>query len=76
VAESTPSGLQPGWREVGLVAAFVVAVVLGAAILTSLLPQMVQEIVFHTPIAIVVLVAGTGFVLWRVSRRKNPAQDP
>lgn len=76
MAETTPGGAQPGGREVLLVAAAVVAVVLGAAILTSLLPQAVQEIVFHTPVAIAVLVAGTGLVLWRISRRKNPARDP
>jgi hypothetical protein len=52
-----------------LVAAAVVAVVLGAAILTSLLPAAVQDIVFHTPAAIAVLVVGTGWLLWRISRR-------
>jgi uncharacterized membrane protein AbrB (regulator of aidB expression) len=60
---------QPGWREVLLVAAAAVAVVLGAAILTSVLPTSVQELVFHTPLAIVVLVLGTGWLLWRISRR-------
>jgi FtsH-binding integral membrane protein len=75
VAESTPGGSQPGGREVVLVAAAVVALVLGAAILTSLLPIVVQEIVFHTPVAIAVLVAGTALVLWRISRRRNPTND-
>ena len=47
----------------------VVAVVLGAAVLTGLLPTPIQEVVFHTPLAIVVLIVGTGWLLWRISRR-------
>jgi heme A synthase len=70
VAKSRPAGRQPGWREVALVAAAVVVVVMGAAILTSILPSSLQEIVFHTPLAIVVLVVGTGWLLWRISRRR------
>ena len=60
---------QPGWREVLVVASAAVAVVLGAAILTSVLPTSIQEIVFHTPLAIVVLIVGTGWLLWRIARR-------
>ncbi len=60
---------QAGWRQVVSVAAAVVAVVLGAALLTSLLPEQVQRLVFHTPLAIVVLIAGTAVVLWRLARR-------
>jgi FtsH-binding integral membrane protein len=70
VAEDRPIGRQPGWRDVALVAAAVVAVVMGAAILTSLLPATLQQIVFHTPLAIVVLIVGTGWLLWRISRRR------
>jgi uncharacterized membrane-anchored protein len=62
-------GRQPGWREVLIVAVATVAVVLGAAIATSVLPTSVQEVVFHTPLAIVVLLLGTGWLLWRISRR-------
>jgi uncharacterized membrane-anchored protein len=65
---------QPGWREVVIVAVAVVAVVLGAAIVTSILPTSVQEIVFHTPLAIVVLIGGTGWLLWRISRRTGSAE--
>jgi uncharacterized membrane protein len=61
---------QPGWREVVLVAATVVAVVLAAAVGTSLLPASVQDVVFHTPVAIGVLIVGTGWLLWRISRRE------
>jgi len=68
VAEPHPIGRQPGWREVGVVALLVVAVVLGAAVLTSVLPASIQGVVFHTPLAIVVLVVGTAWLLWRISR--------
>ena len=58
-----------GWREVLLVAGAAVGVVLGAAILTAVLPTELQRVVFHTPLAIVILVAGTGWLLWRIARR-------
>ena len=56
-------------------AAAVVAVVLGAAIATSLLPTSAQEIVFHTPLTILVLILGTGWQLWRIARRGPGAPD-
>ncbi len=59
---------QPGWREVLLVAGVVVAVVLGAAVLTSLLPADIQGAIFHLPVLIVILVVGTGWLLWRIAR--------
>jgi hypothetical protein len=68
VAEPSRVGRQPGWRQVLIVAAAAVAVVMGAAILTSILPTDAQEIVFRTPLAIVVLIVGTGWLLWRISR--------
>lgn len=63
---------QPGLRQVLLVAAVAVAVVLGAAITTSFLPAGLQRLVFHEPSTIVVLVLGTAFVLWRVATRRPP----
>jgi heme A synthase len=69
VAEPRRVLRQPGWREVLVVAVAAVAVVLGAAVLTSLLPRDAQEVVFHTPLAIVLLVVGTGWLLYRISRR-------
>lgn len=54
------------------VGALVVAVVLGAAFGTSLLPRDAQEFVFHSPLLIAVLVAGTALVLWRIVRRGDP----
>ena len=58
-----------------LVAGAVVAVVLGAAIATSLLPAAVQDIVFHTPVAIGVLIVGTGWLLWRIARRGSEPSE-
>jgi heme A synthase len=75
VAEPPRSGRQPGWREVLIVAVAVVAVVLGLAALTSLLPTQIQEIVFHTPLLIVFLIVGTGWWLWRVSRRQSGPRE-
>lgn len=69
--EDGPEGRSPGWREVLLVGAMVVAVVLGLAVATSLLPVALQGVVFHTPLAIVVLVAGTvGLLAW-IARRPS-----
>lgn len=61
-----------GWREVLIVGALAVAVVLGAAILTSVLPTDAQRVIFHTPLLIAVLILGTGFVLWRIATRRPP----
>lgn len=61
-----------GWREVLIVAAVAVGVVLGAAILTAVLPVEAQRVVFHTPLLIGVLVVGTGLVLWRIAARRPP----
>ncbi len=62
---------QPGLRQVLLVAAVVVAVVLGAAVLTSLLPSAAQDVIFHGPVLIVVLVIGTAWLLWRIARPRS-----
>lgn len=76
MAELRDSGRQPGWPQVVLVAAIVVAVVLGAAIATSLLPTSAQEVVFHTPLTILVLIVGTGWLLWRIARQGPGAPRP
>jgi hypothetical protein len=62
----------PGWREVLSVGAVVVVVVLALAFLTSLLPASLQDVVFHTPLAIVVLLVGTIGLLFWVARRQTP----
>ena len=51
----------------------ITAVVLGAAFLTSLLPAGVQEVIFRGPVLIVVLILGTGWLLWRISRPRPRA---
>jgi FtsH-binding integral membrane protein len=61
-----------GWREVLLVAGAAVGVVLGAAILTAVLPTDAQRVIFHTPLLIGVLIVGTGLVLWRIAARRPP----
>ena len=61
-----------GWREVLIVGALAVGVVLGAAILTSVLPTDLQRVIFHTPLLIAVLIGGTALVLWRIAARRPP----
>ena len=61
-----------GGRQVLIVAAVAVAVVLGAAFLTAVLPTDAQRLIFHTPLLIGVLVVGTAFVLWRIATRRPP----
>ena len=61
-----------GWRQVLVVAAVAVASVLGAAILTAVLPTDAQRLIFHTPLLIGVLIFGTGLVLWRLAMRRPP----
>jgi uncharacterized membrane protein len=65
-------GARVGARDVLLVAAVAVAAVLGAAVLTSLLPEPVQRFLFHEPVTIAVLIGGTVLVLWRVAPRRPP----
>jgi uncharacterized membrane protein len=52
----------------------VVAAVLGAAALTGLLPTPIQQAIFHGPILIAVLIVGTVWLLWRISRGR-PLDD-
>jgi Na+/melibiose symporter-like transporter len=61
-----------GWRQVLIVAAAAVGAVLGAAILTAVLPTDAQRVIFHTPLLIGVLIIGTGLVLWRLAARRPP----
>jgi hypothetical protein len=72
VVEARP---QPGLRQVLQVAVAVVAVVLGAAIVTDFLPTSVQSTIFHAPVLIVVLVVGTAWLLWRISRDRGGRSD-
>ena len=63
---------QPGVGQVILVAAAAAAIVLGAAIVTGLLPESAQRVFFHLPITIIVLIVGTAYVLWRIATRRSP----
>lgn len=74
MADPAPSPRrQPGAPQVVLVAIVAAAVVLGAAALTSVLPDAVQHVIFYTPIAIIFLIGATGWHLWRISRRRPDA---
>ena len=57
-----------GLREALLVGELVVVVVLLAAAATYLLPIDMRDVVLRTPLLIAVLLGGTAFVLWRISR--------
>ena len=67
-ASTSAHARQPGIREVLLVGAAVLLTVLVAAGVTALLPREGQALVFDTPLIIVVLIAGTAIVLWRILR--------
>jgi hypothetical protein len=58
----------PGLREALLVGGLTVVVVLLAAVATFLLPPEIGDVVFQTPLLIVVLIVGTAFVLLRITR--------
>ena len=59
-----------GLREVLVVAGLSVAVVLGAAIATSFLPNALQEVVFRSPL----LIVGTAGLLWGIARPRPPSE--
>ncbi len=61
-----------GWREVLAVAGATVAIVLALSLLTAILPPDLRAVVTRTPLLIGVLIAGTAFVLWRISSRRPP----
>lgn len=63
---------RPGLREVLIVSGITLAIVALAVIVTAVLPSGGQYIVFRTPLLIVVLIAGTAGVLWRITRPGRP----
>ena len=65
---------RPGLREALLVGAVVVGAVLLAAWITFLVPRSAGDVVFRTPLLIVVLIGGTAFVLWRITRPSRPGR--
>jgi FtsH-binding integral membrane protein len=60
-----------GLRQVIATAALCVVVVLGAAFVTGLLPNEAQQVVFKTPLLIVVLIVGTAVALWQIARPRT-----
>lgn len=64
-------GPEVGAGRVVLVAAACVAVVAVAVLLTILLPDDLQQVVYRTPLAIAVLLVITGVVLWRIAREQR-----
>jgi hypothetical protein len=62
---------QIGWREVLIVAAVAVGVVLALDVVTSVVPGL-KAVVTGTPVVVVGLVAGTAWLLWRLSTRRPP----
>ena len=68
---SRPRDRTPGWREVLIIAAIVVVAVLAIQVVTSNLPVSVQNLLFNTPLIIVLLVGGTVGLLLRITRRPS-----
>jgi hypothetical protein len=56
-----------------LVAVAVVALALGLAAVTGFLPPAGQDLVFRTPLVIVVLLVGTIGLMVRLAMRRPPA---
>jgi hypothetical protein len=67
-ASPEPARGEPGVRVALLVGAAAVAIVAIAVVVTALLPPDARDVVFRTPLLIVVLILGTGGVLWRITR--------
>ena len=62
---------QVGWREVLIVAAVAVAIILAIDVVTTKVPAL-QDFVTRTPLVVIVLVAGTAWLLWRIASRRPP----
>jgi hypothetical protein len=58
-------------REVGPGRVLLVAAACVAVVLTVILPDDVEQVVYRTPLAIAVLVGVTAIVLWRIARQER-----
>jgi hypothetical protein len=58
----------PGWLRALVVGGLIVDAVLAAAVVSFLLPSSLGDVVFRSPLLILVLIAGTAFVLWTITR--------
>jgi hypothetical protein len=71
VPEAPPDGRAPGWREVLVVAALVLAAVFAVELVSALVPP-VRDAFRGFPVTIVILVVGTvGLLLTIVLRRPH-----
>jgi hypothetical protein len=61
----------PGWLRALVVGGITVDVVLVAGVLTFLLKSTVGDLVFRTPLLILVLICGTAAVLWTITRPRS-----
>lgn len=66
MVDTRPAGL----REVLIVAAVAVGLILAAQIVTISLPDPISGILFRTPLVIVILIVGTAGLLWRIATRR------
>jgi hypothetical protein len=57
-----------GWLRALVVGGLTVDVVLAAAVVSFLLPASLGDVVFRSPLLILVLIAGTALVLWTITR--------
>jgi hypothetical protein len=60
-----------GWREVLIVAAVAVGVVLLIDVVTTLVPAL-KDVVTRTPLLIGVMLLGTAWLLWRIAMPRPP----
>ncbi|HUQ79146.1 MAG TPA: hypothetical protein VM427_09810 [Patescibacteria group bacterium] len=74
MADRPPEERRPGLRDAIVLGALAVTAVLLAAVVTFLAPAGARDIVFRTPLLILVLIGGTGLVLWRISRPSRPGR--
>ena len=58
----------PGWLRALVVGGLTVDAVLAAAVISFLLPSSLADVVFRSPLLILVLITGTAVVLWTITR--------
>jgi hypothetical protein len=69
-----PPERAPGWLRALIVGGLTVDAVLIAASVSFLLPPAIGNVVFQTPLLIVVLIVGTAAVLLRITRPGSGAR--
>lgn len=62
---------RPGWLRALVVGGLTVDVVLVAAVASFLVPAGLGDLVFRTPLLILVLIGGTVAVLWTIARPRR-----